>query len=104
MTPDEEKNKINLELEEKINKINFRLKNLEKEIYIQSKKEKLQAEKTLLRHLKKIGYDLTKEEDFKLLISAAFFIKNSSNPKNKEIILHYYQKYNNKIKDNNKNK
>ena len=41
MTPDEEKNKINLELEEKINKINFRLKNLEKEIYIQSKKEKV---------------------------------------------------------------
>jgi uncharacterized protein (DUF342 family) len=51
--PDEEKNKTNLELKEKINKINFKLKNLEKEIYIQSKKEKLQAEKTLLRHLKK---------------------------------------------------
>lgn len=51
--PDEEKNKTNLELKEKINKINFKLKNLKKEIYIQSKKEKLQAEKTLLRHLKK---------------------------------------------------
>ena len=102
--PDEEKNKTNLELKEKINKINFKLKNLEKKIYIQSKKEKLQAEKTLLRHLKKIGYDLTKEEDFKLLIGAAFFIRNSPNPKNKELTLHYYQKYNNKIKDNNKNK
>lgn len=102
--PDEEKNKTNLELKEKINKINFRLKNLEKEIYIQSKKEKLQAEKTLLRHLKKIGYDLTKEEDFKLLIGAAFFIRNSPNPKNKELTLHCYQIYENKIKNNNKNK
>lgn len=88
------------ELLQEINKINLEIKKLKKEEYIQIKKNEIKSQKMLLYHLKKIGYDLTKEEDFNLLIGTAFFIRNTTNPKNRELSLHFYKKYKETIKDN----
>ncbi len=91
------------ELLQKINKINLEIKRIKKEEYIKSKKNELKSQKMFLYHLKNIGYDLTKKEDFNLLIGTAFFIRNTTNPKNRELSLHFYKKYNEVMKDN-KNK
>lgn len=88
------------ELLQEINKINLEIKKLKKEEYIQIKKNEIKSQKMFLYHLKKIGYDLTKEEDFNLLIGTAFFIRNTTNPKNRELSLHFYKKYKEIIKDN----
>lgn len=87
------------ELLQEINKINLEIKKIKKEEYIKSKKNELKSQKKLLYHLKKMGYDLTKKEDFDLLIGTAFFIRNTKNPKNLELSLQYYNKYQNTIKD-----
>lgn len=90
------------ELLQEINKINLEIEKIKKEEYIKSKKNELKLQKKLLYHLKKIGYDLTKKEDFDLLIGTAFFIRNTKNPKNLELSLQYYNKYKNTIKDTKK--
>lgn len=90
---------INFEEHKKeiINKIDF----LEKQIYIKSKKNKLVAEKKIIKSIRNMKIDLNDEKLFKLIIGSIFFITTfQPNSKNEKLVLRMYDEWNKKLKNN----